>query len=81
MLHFKLKNAGFSKKRKKLLRLRDGFLSLYEKIILLLSFSMIITMLTCAAWSGVLLLSGTIEGGGPLGMLMEIIPTHLLLNR
>lgn len=58
-----------------------GRLSSYEKTIYVLLFLMLTMILTVAAWSGILLLFGKIEGGGPLGLFVEEILVNLLLSR
>jgi len=61
-------------------RTTEDRLSRYEKTVLLFSLLMVITTLIFAAWSWILLLTGDIQGGGPLGKLMKILPLHLLLR-
>lgn len=58
---------------------RDEGLSGYEKTIYFLGFCLLICLKFIAAWSGFLLLTEKIQGGGPIGLLMEMLPLHLLL--
>ncbi|HKJ65719.1 MAG TPA: hypothetical protein VJ969_09965 [Desulfopila sp.] len=54
--------------------------SRYEITVLFFSLLMVITTLIFAAWSWILLLTGDIQGGGPLGLLMKLLPINLLLR-
>ncbi len=59
----------------------DSPLNSYEKAMFVILLLMLTMILTVAAWSGILLLFGQIEGGGPLGLFMEEVLINLLLNR
>jgi hypothetical protein len=51
----------------------DDNFSRYECIVFFFCILVITTFFIIAAWSGILLISGRIEGGGPLGMLMNAL--------
>ena len=57
----------------------DNTFNLYEKITFILFAVVISTLTVIGGWSGVLLAIGKVDGGGPLGMIMEIIPLHSLI--
>jgi len=57
----------------------DDIISRYECIILLLSLLALTVFFIIAAWSAILLFIGRTEGGGPLGMLMNVLQIQLLL--
>ncbi len=57
----------------------ENNLSRYERIVLFLSFLVLIVFFVIAAWSGILLFIGRSGGGGPLGMLMNALHIQLLL--
>lgn len=57
----------------------DERLSCFEKTVFILAFCLLFSLGVIGGWSGLLLLTGNIGGGGPLGLLMEMLPLHLLL--
>lgn len=57
----------------------DKAFTAYEKTVLLFTLSVISTFFVIAAWSAILLFLGEVEGGGPLGLLMRILPINHLL--
>ena len=61
-------------------RSKDDRLSRYEKTVIIFCSFTVVTILICAAWSGILVLAGNVEGGGPLGLVMKALPVHLLLR-
>lgn len=58
---------------------REERLSGYEKAVFFLGFWLLTCLKFIAAWSGFLLLTENFRGGGPIGLLMKILPLHLLL--
>jgi hypothetical protein len=60
------------------LEIENNF-SRYECIVLLISILVLTSFFIIAAWSGILLIIGKTEGGGPLGMLMNALHIQLLL--
>ena len=58
---------------------RDEGLSHYEKTVFILVFCLVFSLGVIGGWSGFLLLTENIQGGGPLGLLMEMLPLHLFL--
>jgi hypothetical protein len=57
----------------------DDNISIFESIVLLLSILVLTSFFIIAVWSGILLLYGKTEGGGPLGMLMNLLHTQFPL--
>ena len=51
----------------------------YEIIIFLLSLLVLTSFFIIAVWSGILLIIGKTDGGGPLGILMNALHIQLLL--
>ena len=51
----------------------------YEIIIFLLSLLVLTAFFIIAVWSGILLIIGKTDGGGPLGILMNALHIQLLL--
>ena len=58
---------------------KDEGLSNFEKTVFILSFCLLISFGVIGGWSGFLLLTENIRGGGPLGLLMEMLPLDLFL--
>lgn len=58
---------------------KDESLSYFEKTVFILSFFLLFSLGVIGGWSGFLLVTENIRGGGPLGLLMEMLPLHLLL--
>ena len=56
-------------------------LSYFEKAVFILSFCLLFSLGGIGVWSGLLLLTANVDGGGPLGMLMEMLPMDLFLER
>ncbi|HKJ64654.1 MAG TPA: hypothetical protein VJ969_04585 [Desulfopila sp.] len=61
-------------------RSNEDRFSRFEKAVIICSLGMVITVLICGAWSGILIMAGAVEGGGPVGLLMKVLPVHLLLR-
>ena len=50
----------------------------WEKTVFSFLILFILSITVVSLWSGILLFSGRVEGGGPLGFIVEIIVYHLL---
>jgi hypothetical protein len=57
----------------------DIRLSVYEKCIYFISLIFLIMIFVIAAWSGILLVTGETESGGPLGIFMEMLQVNIHL--
>lgn len=51
--------------------------SRYEKMVLLVSLILLLSIAVVAAWSAILLLFGAVDGGGPLGVFMKPLSAYL----
>jgi hypothetical protein len=61
-----------------LIDLQDSSFSLYERVVFSLGVLFLTSMLINAGWSYVLLTTGNVEGGGPLGALARSLGINCL---